>query len=301
MRWVELLRAVALPVAGLALIRRVRQRRLERVVAARLGPPGIDGLVAGAGPIALDAGPRTALLLHGFGDTPESLAGLARYLHARGWTVRVPLLPGHGRTVRAFAASTAAEWDGAAREAYATLAHSGRPVALVGQSMGAALAVRVAADHRTVPAMVLLAPLLSLSPRLERGARWWRLVSLVRPLVDSAEDRSIHDPTARAASRGYGVMPVRLLPQLVALVRAARADLPHVNTPTRVVQSREDNRVTVAGTEAALRLFGSSALEVVWRSGAGHVVSVDFGHEDVWALVAEWIERQVVAERLHIA
>ena len=132
-------------------------------------------------------------------------------------------------------------------------------------------------------------------------SRWWRLVSLVRPLVDSAEDRSIHDPTARAASRGYGVLPARLLPQLAALVRAARADLPHVHTPTRVVQSREDNRVTVAGTEEALRLFGSSALEVVWRSGAGHVVSVDSGHEDVWALTAEWIERQVVAERLHSA
>lgn len=295
MRWIELLRGVVLPIAGLAILRRARQRRLEHAVAARLGPPGADGIVAGAGPIALDAGPRAALLLHGFGDSPASLAGLARFLHARGWTVRVPLLPGHGRSVRAFGASTAAAWEGAAREAYEALACAGDPVALVGQSMGAALAVRLAADHPSVPAMVLLAPLLSLSPRLERGARWWRLVSLVRPLMDSSDDRSIHDPVARGAALGYGVLPARLLPQLVALVHAARADLPRVRTPTHVMQSREDNRVTVAGTEQAVRLFGPIAVEITWRTGAGHVLSVDHGHDELFSLMAEWLECRVVA------
>ena len=36
-------------------------------------------------------------------------------MHAAGWSVYAPLLPGHGRSLRAFAASGADEWIGAAR------------------------------------------------------------------------------------------------------------------------------------------------------------------------------------------
>ena len=301
MRWIELLLGAVPPVMLVAAVRLGWRRRIERGVAARLGPLGAGGVVAGAEPIALTAGPRAALLLHGFGDTPESLGALARDLHARGWTVRVPLLPGHGRTVRAFEASSATAWVAAAEAAFVEVAALGGPVALVGQSMGAALAVRLAARHAEAPAVVLLAPLLSLSRALEQGARWWWLVALVRPLMPSADERSILDPEARARSLGYGVLPVRLVPQLVSLVRAARADLPWVRQPVRVVQSREDNRITPAGTEAALRSLGSGDLDVCWRNGAGHVVSVDFGHEEVWALVADWLERHTVAARARTA
>jgi carboxylesterase len=301
MRWVQLLQGLALPVMLVAVARRGARRRVERAVADRLGPLDADGVVAGAAPIALDGGPRAALLLHGFGDTPESLGGLARFLQARGWTVRVPLLPGHGRSVRAFERSSAAAWEDAAEAAYAELAARGQPVALVGQSMGAALAVRLAAQHAEAPVLVLLAPLLSLSRALERGARWWWLVALVRPLMESADERSILDPEARARARGYGILPVRLVPQLVGLVRAACAALPRVRQPVRVIQSREDNRVTPAGTEAALRTIGSREVELCWRGGAGHVVSVDYGHEEVWVLVADWLERQTVAAQARTA
>jgi carboxylesterase len=290
MEWRSWAGAVAAPLALGWAARALHRHRLVRAVADRLGVPGADGIVAGAEPIALDAGPRTVLLLHGFGDTPDSLAGLARHLHAAGWTVRVPLLPGHGRTVDEFAASGAAAWRAAAREAYAALAARGQPPALVGQSMGAALAVELAAAHPETPALVLLAPLLSLSPALEQGARWWRLAALVRPVVDTRDERSIQDPAARVASRGYGAMPVRLAPELAGLVRDAVAALPRVTVPVRVIQSREDNRVTVAGTTAAVARLGSPIRDVVWRTGAGHVLSADHGREEVWALVADWLD-----------
>ena len=286
---------VTLPVAGLLGLRAWGRDRLERDIAARLGPPGRDGVIAGAEALSLAGGDRRVLLLHGFGDTPESMGGLARYLHERGWTVRVPLLPGHGRTVAAFGASTANEWLDSAGAAYADLAGDGRPVALVGQSMGAALAVELAADHPSTPALVLLAPLLSLTAVMERAARWWRLLALVRPVLDSADDRSIIDPRAREASRAYGALPSRLLPQLVALVRSARTRLPCVIAPTRVVQSRRDNRVTATGTEEVIRALGAREIDLIWRDEGGHVLSVDAGHAAVWALTADWLERHLLA------
>src|SRR5688500_7618916 len=71
------------------------RRRVERRVLRRL-PLGDDGVVRGAGALTLGGDPgRAVLVLHGFGDTPQSVAELAHALHADGWTVRVPLLPGH--------------------------------------------------------------------------------------------------------------------------------------------------------------------------------------------------------------
>src|SRR5262245_5243380 len=66
-------------------------------------PPGGAGLIRVADPRTYGARTeRALLLLHGYNDSPYSVDHIARAVHAAGWTVRVPLLPGHGRTLRAF-------------------------------------------------------------------------------------------------------------------------------------------------------------------------------------------------------
>ena len=120
--------------------RRRQAAKWETAVATRL-PLGPDGVVRGAGPIAREAaGDRAALVLHGFGDTPESVATVAHALYAAGWTVHAPLLAGHGRDLPTFARSRAEDWLATARAAYATVRGRRARVAIVAQSMGAALA-----------------------------------------------------------------------------------------------------------------------------------------------------------------
>src|SRR5689334_3891023 len=80
---------------------------------------GDDGIVVGGGPFVLARADAPAvLLLHGAGDTTQSLRYLATALHARGFHVAVPLLPGHGRTVRDFNRVTADALTNAARANY---------------------------------------------------------------------------------------------------------------------------------------------------------------------------------------
>ena len=58
-------------------------RAVERASAARF-PVGADGIIPGAQSILLEGrGPRGILVLHGFGDTPQSVGDLARALHAQ--------------------------------------------------------------------------------------------------------------------------------------------------------------------------------------------------------------------------
>src|SRR6266550_8830412 len=86
-----------------------------------------------------EGGSHGVLLLHGFGDTPQTLSLIARRLAKSGYGVLAPLLPGHGRTMEAFRKSRADEWVDAARESLALMHGRYTTVSVVGLSMGGAL------------------------------------------------------------------------------------------------------------------------------------------------------------------
>lgn len=268
--------------AALMLARDVERRELSRQL---VGPTGI---VSGADPIHLDAGPPAVVLLHGAGDTPQSLAYLAAYLHERGYTVDVPLLPGHGRSLREFSRSSAAAWLDAARSAY-TAVHQHHPwTAVIGQSMGGALAVQVAAACE-LPALVLLAPYLSMPRFLWWAAHFSLLWGALLAYPPSNDERSVHDAAERAKSLGHRFFPPRALRALAATVRRASRVLPQVSAPTLMIQSPNDNRISVTEAHKTFDRLGSRDKRLVWVQRGGHVLSVDSGREEVFALVADWL------------
>lgn len=303
--------ALALALAGLALAGRwIASDRIAREWRARHRLEG-DAVVGGAEPIALDGGARSALLLHGFGDTPQSLAAQARALHALGWTVRVPLLPGHGRSLEAFRRSRAMHWLAAAREAYDALCVTHARVAIVGQSMGGALAVTLATARRgealvrgnaratgaawdgDPAALVLLAPFLELTPSARRWTSWWPIWSLWRRWVPGNATASIRNPEARAVSRGYGVATPRLLREVRTVVDEAAPLLGRVRCPTLVVHSVSDYRIARAAAERAFARLGATPRELHWVEHSGHVITVDHDSAEVTARMVEWLERHV--------
>lgn len=293
------LAAIAASAAAVATVavftsRRASLRRHAAMLDGRAGL-GADGVVVGAGTIDLrhdDDGDRAALVLHGFGDTPQSVAPLATYMYAAGWTVRAPLLPGHGRTLREFGNSSAVDWLECAHEEMVALQATHRRVVLVGQSMGGALATILAAASPP-PALVLLAPYLDMPPRVRRLTRLSRIWSLALPYVDSGGQESILDETERVRSLGYGAVNGRALRQLLNLVRSARAAYPQVFSPLLIAQSRHDNRIAQHVTLDAFTRFGSVQKRLVWVDEGGHVLAVDRGRERLFALIKSWLDEVV--------
>jgi carboxylesterase len=277
--------------AAALLWRALFARRVERAVAARLAT-GVDGVIAGAEPITLGPprGRDAVLLLHGFGDTPRTLEYAAALLHERGYSVRVPLLPGHGRTLRAFADSQAEQWLAAARSALASMRERYERVSLVGLSMGGALSVLLAADDPELPALVLVAPYLDAPPLVRRLARWHRAVAIGAPYLSGTNPRSIHDDAERARSLAYGAMTPRSLAELTHLADRARAVLPRVVSPTLIIQSREDTRVAPSVAERAYERLGAREKRLVWMEGCGHIITVDRRRDEVLARMADWID-----------
>src|SRR5207247_9905693 len=85
------------------------------------------------------------LLLHGFSGSPLEMTPLADALARAGWETSIARLAGHGTSPDDLARVTWQEWVASAREAYQDLRRRCRRAALVGVSMGGALAHYLAA------------------------------------------------------------------------------------------------------------------------------------------------------------
>lgn len=274
-----------------ALWHRLSGRRAQRSYTARF-PVTLGGIVKGAESFALTGtSGRAVLLLHGSGDSPQTLRYLGERLQAAGYSVYAPLLPGHGRNPFEFRRVSAAAYLAAAHAALDELRTRESWIAVGGLSMGGALAAQVAADAADVTALLLLAPYLVPPP----AVRWAALTSpawgLVQPFLAGRGEASVHDPAARDASYAYGVFPPNALRALVDTAAAGRAALAAVTVPTLVINSREDNRIPesiAASATATLR----APVERYWVAGCGHVITVDYCKDTVADLVLGFLARR---------
>lgn len=275
-----------------------RTRYLRRVTESvekprQLGPTGI---VIGAEGFVLERSEAPAvLLIHGGGDTPQALRYLAAALHSHGFHVSVPLLPGHGRTVADFARIRADDLTDAARASYQRLRATHSWVGIIGLSMGGALAVQIAAESLDLPALGLVAPYLRMPAKVERAARLAWLWGSVVPVVRSADGISVMDPEERDRSLGYGVITPNALRALRTTAQRGFAALARVAAPTLMIQSREDNRISVADAERAFAALGAKEKRLQWITGAAHVITVDYGRDTVIASLTSWMDSHAIS------
>jgi carboxylesterase len=279
--------AAAATIYGAA--RRWYPRAVERASAKRL-PVGPDGIIRGAGPIDLgsDRARSGVLILHGFGDTPESISTLARALAERGYAVHAPLLAGHGRTLPEFAASAGDAWLESARAGLRALAARAPVGAIVGQSLGGALAVLLAREHGEVRTLALLAPYLDAPPSVRLIAKLAPVLGAIVPYLTTTDERSIRDPEARERALSFSATTPRLMRELVSVADRARAAFPSLEQRVLYLQSPEDNRVSPRVAEHAAASRPATTLQ--WVRDSGHVLTADYQRDTVATLVAGWIE-----------
>ena len=203
--------------------------------------------------------------------------------------MHAPLYPGHGTTTEEFFSATAAEWIKCARDAHAALSAKCRRVSIAGLSMGAAITAILAADAPETKSVVLISPYLRMPAwvRLAIGVRF--LWAPIKGPIKGRDPRSIQDPDERAKNLGYGVMNAHAMAQLSRVVKQGWAALPRVMSPALVIQSREDPRVSPQTASAVHERLGSEHKRLVWTEAGGHIVTVDYGREKVFAETVGWI------------
>ncbi|MGZ3599219.1 MAG: alpha/beta hydrolase [Ktedonobacterales bacterium] len=224
------------------------------------------------------------VLTHGFNGEPAEMRGLEDRLRAEGFSTRNVLLPGHGTTLREFAASGWEQWTGAIQaEARAALAR-GERVVLVGHSMGASACLLVAAREPEVAGVVALCPPLHMDvPSRHLTARLRGLVPYFPAGVEDVRDR-------RGARRLYTRKVYRWTPLAAAHslfegLAELRDALPSIRCPTLIVCARHDHVVPVRDGLETYTGVGAEQKDLVVLERSFHAVTKD-------------VERQLVLERV---
>ncbi|MGH9424268.1 MAG: alpha/beta hydrolase, partial [Thermoanaerobaculia bacterium] len=73
------------------------------------------------------------------------------------------------------------------------------------------------------------------------------------------------------------------------ITNQARASLSRIIAPTLIVQSRTDPRIANKVAERAYSKLGAVEKKLVWIENAGHIITVDYGHEKVFEEVRSWL------------
>jgi carboxylesterase len=228
---------------------------------------------------------REALLLHGFTGSPSDLVSLADALRARGFSVVAPTFPGHDESPRALARTGWPDWHRAARDALLAL---GPRVAIAGLSMGALVALLLAAEHPDrVGALALLSTPLWLPLHVRLGAR---LAPVVRYLPKRGVD--VSDAAERRRVAGYRCYPLAAVGSLIDLAARAQETAPRVSTPALIVHARHDHVAPFACAGALERSLGGPVRRVTLERSF-HVMTRDVERDEVARCVGEFFEEHL--------
>ena len=109
------------------------------------------------------------------------------------------------------------------------------------------------------------------------------------PYLVGRSVKSILDPAERSRSLAYGAATPRLIHELSTVARRAWAAIPAIAIPTMIVQSHQDNRIAPTVAESAYSRLTVADKRLVWIDSGSHVITVDWGHDQVADSVADWL------------
>lgn len=246
----------------------------------------------GCEPISHVAGSEAGVLvLHGFTGNPSSMRGVADAMIAATFDTELPRLPGHGTSIDDMLTTGWADWAGEVERCHDALAARVGRVVVVGQSMGATLALWLALERRDIAGVVCINP--------ATCVRDADTMAMIDDLLDDGfavvpgEGSDIADPdSSDIAYDGTPLGPLRsLLHDGVAQVTDRFGEL---TMPLRLFTSRQDHVVTPSDSEHLVATYGGP-LEHTWLERSYHVATLDHDRDVVLAGSVAFVERLVRA------
>lgn len=226
------------------------------------------------------------LLIHGFTGSPASMRPLANDLAERGFSVELPLIPGHGTHWKDLVKVT---WQDMAREtvaAFERLRSRTSAQVAVGLSNGGLIALRLAQTRGDdLNGIVLINPFLATKdPRT-------KILPLLKMVVPSLPG-VINDIAKPGMDEvGYDRLPLRALASTMQLQKEVRADLPATKAPTLLFSSREDHVIGSYSSEMIADKIGSPDFEHVWLERSYHVATLDYDYPEILEGTAAFAQR----------
>ena len=227
-------------------------------------------VLPGAEPYRHEGGEAGVLLCHGFTGSPQSLRPWAEYLAERGLTVSLPLLPGHGTRWEDMQLTGWQDWYAEVDRELRSLRERCSDVFVAGLSMGATLALRLAAKHgEAVGGVVVVNP----ANRMHGFSPY--ALPVARHLVRTSKGIASDIAKEGSAELGYDRVPLHAAHSLRNFFRLVDGELPQVTQPLLVLRSPQDHVVPPADSARILGRVSSRDVTEILLEQSYHVATLD--------------------------
>lgn len=233
----------------------------------------------------------SVLALHGFTGTPQEIALIVSAASELGLAAEGPLLPGHGARVSDLAPLRFPDWLAGAEQHYLRLAERG-PVVVAGLSMGALLALHLAAKYPSTTAGVI-----ALANAVWLKSPWptlpLKLIDRLR-LPDFWMPKSgpdLGDREQRAVHLTYNAQPVRAAVSLLRAGGAFVSELHRVKAPTLILHGALDQVTPVSNAWRVAVRLGTVDKRVVIFPRSRHILTRDVERDAVRAELTQFLRR----------
>jgi carboxylesterase len=221
------------------------------------------------------------LLIHGFTATTAEVRLMADKLHQSGFTTAGPLLPGHGTHPDDLNRATWPMWVEKVKSTYETLLENCREIFVIGESMGAVLAIELAAQHPEIAGLMLFAPAIKVRNLWLSG-----VLSLFKPYLEkSNEDDGL-------LWKGYNVYPYKAAHQMYLMQKHCRKILPKITHPTQVYTGEFDKAIAPESARIILEGIQSNYKCHIHMPKSRHCILLDRELNDAHQFILDFIRKE---------
>ncbi|CAB4708082.1 unannotated protein [freshwater metagenome] len=225
------------------------------------------------------------LLVHGFTGAPPSMRPWGEFLLSKGYSVRVPLLPGHGTKPEDLNKVKWQEWPAKVQLELEELFKTCDQVFIAGLSMGGGTALYISEENNDrLSGIILVNPMIHV-PFISVPIGY--LLSRFQKLRSSVGN-DIKRPGI--SEHGYDALPTRGIHQLLIMLKTTRKNLGKVTIPVQLFHSVEDHTLPVSNTEIIMAGLGSSSKSRIELVNSYHVATLDYDQELIFQNSLTFIE-----------
>lgn len=252
------------------------------------------------------------LVLHGLCGSPLEMGSIPKALQRLGHTVALSEIAGYNNSDPK-QCTPWEDWIEQADIELAELMKDHDSVSVCGLSMGATLALALAARHDTIQSVVLLSPILrydgwSVPPLQLTLLRIAYFFGLRNWVWREKEPYGICNPelrrrVARAVEKGEvsevgaATLSARHLYQALKLMNHVRENLPNVRSDLLIMHAVDDETAAPRNAEEIIERVASETRKALWLGDCYHIITVDNEREVVTNETVRFIENTLSRHR----
>ncbi|MGG3889699.1 alpha/beta hydrolase [Metabacillus fastidiosus] len=207
------------------------------------------------------------LLCHGFNGTPQSMTDIGHLLAKKGFTIFAPRLSGHGTAPSDLERFHYRDWINNIFTAYNQLKEKCSEIFIVGQSMGGALTLQLAAQEREIKGIYLLNPAINdVSYHIYKNKTSPAFIDEGKPDI---KDKTVFEIA-------YDKVPIKAVNELLSLMKDTESKVHEVSCPITIFKSTVDHVVPPSNSEFIYEHVQSKIKRVIPLHNSYHVASMDF-------------------------